>query len=159
MLVVVVLGMWMSCDAEVWIDTAIIGREYTWTVRNEGEPPIHRIEIPVYHAYNFHVPKGWSDEGTDGEKVFVATADQGNWHVRSGQTLVVKCGINRAGASQAERRATVYFADNAKPPTMIAVTVPAPEPTSSVWVTPVALVAFLLIVGLLRRRRSAATSE
>ena len=139
----------------ITVDTRISAREYTWTITNHGMPPIHSVEIPVYNTYNYQAPAGWQAEGPRDEGVFQARAMADESAIQDGQSLILKCSVQREGANSGKRSVRIGFGEGGREPIEVAdVTVPVTEPTSSVWSTPVALLALLVVAMAIKRWRS-----
>lgn len=142
-------------DDRIVVDTKISAREYTWTITNQGMPPIHSVEIPVYNTYNYQAPPGWQAEGPRDEGLFQARAVNDEAAIRNGQSLILKCSVQREGANSGKRTVRIGFGEGGREPVEVAdVTVPVTEPTSSVWATPVALLALLVVAMAIKRWRS-----
>jgi hypothetical protein len=139
----------------IMVDTKISAREYTWTITNQGMPPIHSVEIPVYNTYNYQAPPGWQAEGPRDEGVFQARAIADEAAIQDGKSLILKCSVQREGADSGKRTVRIGFGEDGHEPVEIAdVTVPIAEPTSTVWSTPVALLTLLVVAMAIKRWRS-----
>ena len=75
--------------------------------------------------------------------------------VQDGQSLTLQCSVQREGADSGKRSVRIGFGEGGHEPVEIAdVTVPVAEPTSTVWATPVALLALLVVAMAIKRWRS-----
>ena len=157
---VVAICVWVSAGADqpgdrITVDTRISARQYTWTITNHGMPPIRSVEIPVYNTNNYQAPAGWRAEGPREKGMFRAQAIANEAAVQDGQSLTLQCSVQRDGADSGKRSVRIGFGEGRHEPVEIAdVTVPVAESTSSVWATPLALLALLAIAMVIKKWRS-----
>jgi len=157
---VIATCVWVSAGAgepgnRITVDTKISARQYTWTITNHGMPPIRSVEIPVHNTYNYQAPPGWQAEGPREQGIFYARATADEAAVQDGRSLTLKCSVQREGADSGKRTVRIGFGEGGPGPVEIAdVTVPVAEPASTVWATPVALLALLVVAMAIKRWRS-----
>jgi hypothetical protein len=127
-------------------------------VTNQGSLPVSRIEIPVYHVSNFVVPKGWSSSGSDKNRLFVAEAMTPSADIRKGQHANFSCAILYQDSWPGKAMARIAFRDGGFAE-IANVPVPSREPRSSVWLTPLLLLALAMLVVWAGRRRAAKAAQ
>ncbi len=92
------------------ITTTIEGRIYTWRVKNVGNKPIMRFEIPVYKVYDHHVPEGWIVDASLTR--YGAAAESERHAIAPGETKVFTCRAASMTSVATAATAIIGFGDD-----------------------------------------------
>lgn len=137
------------------------GKTYSWVVTNEHRSPIVSVEFPHYHGSLFFAPDGWDTVCSYLVNVGVAdvsgsckaSVDVAKDGVRQGQRQTFRLRMDARGARRGRGDVRVRFAD-ATEMVVAGVEVPQLEERAEKYMPLFGLVAMLMVVVLVRRRRA-----